>query len=81
MGWFLLGYKSQFEMTVFCFLLLSDAKKTMFYVLHSKPKLVYIFSVLISIIESEDVPYLSRVLVRDTLSSCIVDRSSHYIPN
>jgi hypothetical protein len=62
---------------VFCFLLLSDTKKTMFYVLQSIPKLDYTFeieiSVLFSKIESHDVPYLSWGLVRDTLSG---DRSS-----
>jgi hypothetical protein len=56
----------------------------MFYVLHSKPKLDYTYyieiSVLFSKIESHDVPYLSRILVRDTLSSCIVDRWLEGIP-
>jgi hypothetical protein len=61
------------------FLLLSDTKKSMFYVVQSRPKLDCTFqieiSVLFSYIETHDVPNLSWDLVRDTLSSCIVDRS------
>jgi hypothetical protein len=74
----ILGHKSQFKMTVICFHLLSDTKKTMFYVWHSKPKLDYTdyieISLVFSKIESHDVPYLNWVLVCDILSSCIVDR-------
>jgi hypothetical protein len=66
-------------MTVFCFLLLSDTKKTVFYVLQTRYKLDYTFKIYISVLfskmESHDVPYLGWDLVRDTLSSCIVDRS------
>jgi hypothetical protein len=39
----ILRHKSQFIITVFCFLLLSDTKKTMFYVLQLRPKLDYTF--------------------------------------
>jgi hypothetical protein len=50
-------------MTVICFFLFSDTKKTMFYGLQLKPKLDYTFlieiSVLFSKLESHDVPYLS----------------------
>jgi hypothetical protein len=60
------------------FFLLSDTKKTMFYVVQLRPKLDYTYwneiSVLFSKIEPHDVPYLSRCLFRDTLRSCIVDR-------
>jgi hypothetical protein len=61
-------------------LLFSVTKKTMFYVLQSRLKLDYTFKieirVLFSKIESHDVPCL--ILVRETLSSCIVDRSVNH---
>jgi hypothetical protein len=59
-------------MTVFCFLLLTDTKKTVSYVLQLRPKLDYIF---FSKIESHDVLYLSWDLVRETIPSGIVDQS------
>jgi hypothetical protein len=40
---YILRHKIQFKMAVFCFLLLSDTKKTVFYVLDSKPKLDYTY--------------------------------------
>jgi hypothetical protein len=39
----ILRHKSQFKMTVFCFLLLSDTKKTIFHVLQIRFKLDYTF--------------------------------------
>jgi hypothetical protein len=65
-------------MAFYRFLLLSDTKKAMLYVVQSRPKLDYTyFKLKLSCHFKNGVSqYLSSILVRDTLSSCVLDLRS-----